>query len=94
MKRIGKTCAQNCALDGADYSGTYGISAQDGALSMTLRTGDNTGSRVYMLGEGGENYEKFDLRNKEFAFDVDVSSLPCGVNGALYFVEMVGSYRR
>ncbi|KAI6794004.1 putative 1,4-beta-D-glucan cellobiohydrolase [Hortaea werneckii] len=84
----GETCAQNCAVDGADYSGTYGISAQDGALSLTLKTGSNVGSRVYLLGEGGENYEMFDLRNKEFAFDVDVSSLPCGVNGALYFVEM------
>ncbi|RMZ16639.1 hypothetical protein D0862_01144 [Hortaea werneckii] len=84
----GETCAQNCAVDGADYSGTYGISSQDGALSLTLKTGSNVGSRVYLLGEGGENYEMFDLRNKEFAFDVDVSSLPCGVNGALYFVEM------
>ena len=28
------------------------------------------------------------LLNKEFTFDVDVSSLDCGLNGALYFVEM------
>ena len=25
---------------------------------------------------------------REFTFDVDVSQLPCGLNGALYFVEM------
>ena len=31
---------------------------------------------------------KFQLLNKEFTFDVDVSNLPCGLNGALYFVEM------
>jgi len=30
----------------------------------------------------------FKLRGREFTFDVDVSTLPCGVNGALYFVEM------
>ena len=30
----------------------------------------------------------FKLKNKEFTFDVDVSELPCGLNGALYFVEM------
>merc|ERR1719211_170342 len=30
----------------------------------------------------------FYLPNKEFTFDVDVSNLPCGLNGALYFVEM------
>ena len=33
-------------------------------------------------------YVKFNLLNQEFAFDVDVSNLPCGLNGALYFVDM------
>lgn len=28
------------------------------------------------------------LKNQEFTFDVDVSQLPCGLNGALYFVNM------
>jgi cellulose 1,4-beta-cellobiosidase len=36
----------------------------------------------------GDNYYMFKLKNREFTFDVDVSNLPCGVNGALYFVEM------
>ena len=30
----------------------------------------------------------FYLLNREFTFDVDVSQLDCGLNGALYFVEM------
>jgi len=30
----------------------------------------------------------FKLKNKEFTFDVDVSKLPCGLNGALYFTAM------
>ena len=30
----------------------------------------------------------FYLKNREFSFDVDDSLLPCGLNGALYFVEM------
>jgi cellulose 1,4-beta-cellobiosidase len=30
----------------------------------------------------------FTLLNREFSFDVDVSTLPCGLNGALYFVQM------
>ncbi|KAG8749874.1 hypothetical protein FRC11_010951 [Ceratobasidium sp. 423] len=34
------------------------------------------------------NYEMFKLKNQEFTFDVDVSNLPCGLNGALYFSEM------
>ena len=33
-------------------------------------------------------YQIFKLKNKEFSVDVDVSTLPCGLNGALYFVEM------
>jgi len=33
-------------------------------------------------------YSMFDLKNQEFTFDVDVSKLPCGLNGALYFVSM------
>ena len=33
-------------------------------------------------------YILYRLKNKEFPFDVDVSELPCGMNGALYFVEM------
>jgi cellulose 1,4-beta-cellobiosidase len=42
---------------------------------------------MYMM-QDASNYEMFRLRGKEFTFDVDVSQLPCGVNGALYFVEM------
>jgi hypothetical protein len=34
------------------------------------------------------HYQMFQLKNREFTFDVDVSALPCGLNGALYFVDM------
>ena len=34
------------------------------------------------------HYQMFQLLNKEFTFDVDVSNLPCGLNGALYFSHM------
>lgn len=30
----------------------------------------------------------FQLIGNEFTFDVDLSQLPCGLNGALYFVSM------
>ena len=34
-------------------------------------------------------YEMFKLApDLEFTFDVDLSNLPCGLNGALYFVSM------
>jgi cellulose 1,4-beta-cellobiosidase len=34
------------------------------------------------------HYQIFNLLNQELRFDVDASNLPCGINGALYFVGM------
>ncbi|CCX05784.1 Similar to Exoglucanase 1; acc. no. P13860 [Pyronema omphalodes CBS 100304] len=85
------TCAKNCALDGADYPGTYGITSTGDALTLKFVTkgpySTNIGSRVYLMASDTQ-YKMFQLKNKEFTFDVDVSNLPCGLNGALYFVEM------
>ena len=39
--------------------------------------------------DGDNRYKQFKLANKEFTFDVDVSKLPCGVNGAVYFSQML-----
>lgn len=38
--------------------------------------------------EDDSTYQMFNLTNSEFTFDVDVSQLPCGLNGALYFSAM------
>jgi len=87
------TCAQNCALEGADeeYTETYGITAQGDSLDLHFVTkgpySTNVGSRTYLM-DTEDKYMMFKLKNKEFTFDVDVSSLPCGLNGALYFVQM------
>jgi cellulose 1,4-beta-cellobiosidase len=86
----GATCAKNCALDGADYSGTYGITTSGNALTMKFVTASaqkNIGARVYLMASDSA-YQMFQLKNQEFTFDVDVSGLPCGLNGALYFSEM------
>ena len=48
----------------------------------------NVGSRTYLLDEDLTNYRIFNLLNKEFTFDVNDAELGCGLNGALYFVEM------
>lgn len=84
-------CAQNCEIEGVDYQGTYGITTSGDSLSLRFVTkhqhGTNVGSRVYLM-EDDSNYQMFNLLNKEFTFDVDVSQLVCGLNGALYFVEM------
>lgn len=87
----GATCAKNCALDGADYSGTYGITTSGNALTLKFVTSSggskSIGSRVFLM-ESDTKYQIFKPLNQEFTFDVDVSNLPCGVSGALYFTEM------
>jgi len=85
------TCAANCALEGADYQATYGAVASGNSLQLTFVTkgtyATNVGSRLYLM-DTDTSYQQFDLLNNEFTFDVDVSNLPCGLNGALYFVSM------
>lgn len=85
------TCATNCALDGADYASTYGVVASGSSLKLSFVTvgeyATNIGSRLYLM-DTDTSYQQFSLLNKEFTFDVDVSNLPCGLNGALYFVSM------
>ncbi|KAH7329339.1 glycoside hydrolase [Stachybotrys elegans] len=83
----GEVCAQSCCLDGAEYESTYGISTSGDALSLRFVTGDNVGSRTYLM-EDENTYQMFTLLGNEFTFDVDVSGIGCGLNGALYFVSM------
>ena len=74
------------------HTGTYGITTSGNALTLKFVThgpySTNIGSRVYLLDEDDSTYQLFKLKNQEFTFDVDMSALPCGLNGALYFVEM------
>lgn len=87
----GETCAKECCLDGADYQTTYGIQSDGDSLSLKYVTdhayGSNVGSRVYLM-ESEDKYQMFELLGNEFTFDVDVSDIGCGLNGALYFVTV------
>lgn len=90
-----ETCTENCVLEGvdaADWKDTYGVKTDGKGLTLSFVTegpySTNIGSRMYLLAPGGKEYQIFKLKNREFTFDVDVSELPCGLNGALYFVEM------
>jgi cellulose 1,4-beta-cellobiosidase len=87
-------CAQNCALEGVSkqkYENTYGIKQLQDGVRLNFATdhqyGVNVGSRLYVM-EDDENYAMFYLKNREFSFEVDVSELYCGMNGAMYFTEM------
>merc|ERR1719432_628118 len=49
--------------------------------------GSNFGSRVYLM-DTEDKYQMFHLKNREFTLTVDMDRMPCGLNGAVYFVEM------
>lgn len=72
------TCTKNCCIDGADYSGTYGVTASGNALTLKFVTqgqySTNIGSRLYLLASDNA-YQTFTLLGNEFTFDVDVSKL-------------------
>jgi len=91
-----ETCAKNCQIDGAgkEYANTYGIYEGRDGKDLTLKFvtqgpySRNVGSRTYLMNQDDETYQLFKLANKEITLDVNVSALPCGLNGALYFVQM------
>jgi len=81
-------------VSASKYSDTYGIKQIEGGNGVQLnfvtehQYGVNVGSRLYMLDTDGEQYKMFFLKNREFAMEFDVSHAFCGMNGAMYFVEM------
>ncbi|KXH37027.1 glycosylhydrolase family 7-4 [Colletotrichum simmondsii] len=91
------SCTSTCALEGADaqsYRDGYGITTTGGnTLSQKFVTqyafSSNVNSRVFMLEPGGtDRYQTFVLMGNELAFDVELSSVECAINSALYFVAM------
>lgn len=83
------TCSKNCALEGIETYSANGVTTNGSALTMRLKNPNGYGPpRLYLKPIGKNKYEYFHLLNKEFTFDVDMSKLPCGTNGALYFTEM------
>merc|ERR1711985_200221 len=87
------TCTSNCVIEGADseYTSTYGVQGSGNSLSLGFVTqgpySRNVGSRTYLM-DSDDSYMLFKLKNKEFTYTVDDSKLDCGLNGALYFVQM------
>eukprot|EP00933_Yihiella_yeosuensis_P025646 TRINITY_DN19896_c0_g1_i1.p1 TRINITY_DN19896_c0_g1~~TRINITY_DN19896_c0_g1_i1.p1 ORF type:complete len:490 (+),score=106.30 TRINITY_DN19896_c0_g1_i1:115-1584(+) len=88
------SCSKNCHLDGVSsegYKDTYGINAIPRGLKLDFvkegKYGTNYGSRVYLM-EDEDTYKIFKMKNKELTLTVDMKRMPCGLNAAVYFVEM------
>lgn len=88
----GKTCAANCALDGAAYADDYGITSSGSAISLKFKSTSGSGqgmlgSRVFLMAND-TRYQVFNLLNQEISFDVDVSRVPCGFSGSFSLLGM------
>ncbi|GAB1317444.1 hypothetical protein MFIFM68171_07654 [Madurella fahalii] len=87
----GEDCTSMCVLEGAEYIPVYGVNATNDSISLKLKTyiefARNIGSRLFLM-ESKNRYQMFTLLNNELAFDVDLSTVECGINSALYFVAM------
>ncbi|KAK0624437.1 cellobiohydrolase from Melanocarpus Albomyces complexed with Cellotetraose [Immersiella caudata] len=87
-----ENCTRNCVIEGIDsYKNTFGIDPANGSVSLKLKHyvdfGYNTAPRLFLLEEENK-YQTFVLLGNEFTFDVDLSTVGCGINSALYFVAM------
>jgi len=85
-----KTCAKNCILEAIDDYSKYGVTTKGSTLNLEMLRPDGSVAtpRVYLLSVNKNKYQMLKLTGNEFTFDVDVSKLPCGMNGALYLSEM------
>lgn len=85
-----ETCQENCVLEGISDLSEYGVETSGDELFLDMLRDDGSvySPRVYLLSEDEQTYEMLELTGNEFTFDVDVSKLPCGMNGALYLSEM------
>ncbi|KAF4126929.1 cellulase [Geosmithia morbida] len=85
-----KTCHDNCVMEGISDYEQVGVTTDGSSIRLDMLSDNGTlyNPRVYLLSEGETEYEMLSLAGKEFTFDVDVSKLPCGMNGAVYLSEM------
>ena len=75
----------------SEWLSNYGVTVSGNSARLNFVVVNpyavDIGSRFYLL-ESDTRYQIFKLLGQEFSFDVDVSNVPCSVNGAFYLVEM------
>jgi cellulose 1,4-beta-cellobiosidase len=88
-----KTCAQKCAVGNwpkDQWEAPYGVNKTASGVKLGYVTQGpysiNVGTRLFVT--EGEEYKQFDLIGKEVSITVDMSGTECGLNGAIYLVEM------
>jgi len=90
------SCNKNCVVQGIDYA-KAGVRTSGDAVTLNQYVANGNGGytaaspRVYLLDPSGQEYENVQLTGQELTWDVELSTLPCGMNGALYLSEMAMS---
>jgi len=88
-----KTCAKECAVGAwpkEQWEAPYGVNQTKSGINLGYVTQGpysiNVGSRLFIT--EGDEYKQFKLIGNEVSITVDMSKTECGLNGAIYFVEM------
>jgi cellulose 1,4-beta-cellobiosidase len=83
-----KSTARRVALEQTSMNTRDLVSTKEDALTLKYQQGLG-GPRVYLIEkEGFDTNMMFGLPDQEFTFDVELSTMGCGFNAALYFVGM------
>ncbi|KIO27347.1 hypothetical protein M407DRAFT_73349 [Tulasnella calospora MUT 4182] len=72
------TCTANCVIEGVNYVSDFGISTSSNAVRLKWMQGSTVGARIYLL-QDDNTYQIFKPLAQEITFDVDLSTLPCGM---------------
>ncbi|KAH9820042.1 family 7 glycoside hydrolase [Melampsora americana] len=91
-------CLKNCEINGilnyTERTGVTNFNSAENSINLKLVVSEDKktkkkkiGSRVFHLDQHG-HYVMYKLKGKEISFDVDLSRLGCGLNGAFYLSEM------
>jgi len=88
-----KTCAKKCAVGNwpkEQWEAPYGVNKTSSGVKLGYVTQGpysiNVGTRLFIT--EGEEYKQFNLIGQEVSITVDMSKTECGLNGAIYLVEM------
>ncbi|KAI1338467.1 cellulase [Xylariaceae sp. FL0016] len=85
-----EACANNCVMETISDYGASGVTTNSSSVRIQqIVNGNVVSPRLYLLDETKEQYEMVKFTGAEFAFDIDATHLPCGMNSALYLGEML-----
>ncbi|KAG9042901.1 hypothetical protein FS837_010270 [Tulasnella sp. UAMH 9824] len=81
------TCTANCAIEGVNYANDFGISTSGNSVRLKWMQGSTVGARIYLL-QNDTTYQMFKPLAQEISFDVELSTVSCGMAAIAQLSEM------